>query len=85
MGAPHSELLGGGVLEGGCVCGLQSDYMSWRSQRCAGSTEGAKARGEHLILSDSLAAIPTIKKAGRTGNARARDLAEVMDTYRARK
>jgi len=58
----------------------------WDGELCGvrGALEDAPSESNVLILSDSQAAITAVKKAGRTGKARTRDLKFVMEEIRER-
>jgi len=83
-------IVGGGCyVEGGKKLGgttLGKLATVWDGEVCGvrGALEDAPRDSNVLILSDSQAAIAAVKKAGRTGKARTRDLKVVMEGIRER-
>jgi len=80
---------GGWYVEGGKRLGgatLGKLATVWDGEVCGvrGALEDAPSDSNVLILSDSQAAIAAVKKAGRTGRARTRDLKLVMEGIRER-
>ena len=80
---------GGWYVEGGKKLGgvtLGKLATVWDGEVCGvrGEFEDAPSESNVLILSDSQAAIAAVKKAGRTGRARTRDLKVVMEGIRER-
>ena len=69
----------GGKRLGGATLGKLATV--WDGEVCGvrGALEDAQSDANVLILSDSQAAIVAVKKAGRTGRARTRDLKFVME------
>jgi len=74
----------GGKKLGGATLGKLA--TGWDGEVCVvrGALEDSPSETNVLILSDSQAAIATVKKAGHTGRARTRDLKFVMEGIRER-
>jgi len=80
---------GGWYVEGGKkLAGVTLGKLAtvWDGEVCGvrGALEDAPSESNILILSDSQAAIAAVKKAGRTGRARTRDLKVVMEEIKER-
>ena len=80
---------GGWYVEGGKRLGgvtLGKWATVWDGEVCEvrGALEDARRQSNVLILSDSQVAIAAVKKAGRTGRVRTRDLKVMMEGIRER-
>ena len=93
MGYSDGSLKEGQVGAGGQASGfvgsiiLGYSYVGQRATVWDGEIRGIKKlihgmrnEGDILILADSQAAIAAVKKAGRAGSARTKDLAEIINS-----
>jgi len=74
----------GGKRLGGATLGKLAIVWDREVSGVRGALEDAPSESNVLILSDPQAAIAAVKKAGRTGKARTRDLKVVMEGIRER-